>query len=42
MTPGELGYVLSHQKALALAAGCRREQGRQLVLEDDFIVSDAA
>lgn len=40
MTPGELGCVLSHAKALQLAA--ETGQGRHLILEDDFIVSDAA
>lgn len=40
MTPGELGCVLSHAKALQIAA--ETGQGRHLILEDDFIASDAA
>ena len=40
MTPGELGCTLSHQKALRMAA--ESGQGRHLILEDDFIASDAA
>lgn len=40
MTPGELGCVLSHAKALQLAA--ETGLGRHLILEDDFIASDAA
>jgi glycosyl transferase family 25 len=40
MTPGELGCLMSHEKALRLAASVG--QGRHLILEDDFIASDTA
>lgn len=40
MTPGELGCVLSHANALKMAAAS--EDAVHLILEDDFIASDAA
>lgn len=40
MTPGELGCVLSHAKALKMAAASK--DAAHLILEDDFIASDAA
>ncbi len=40
MTPGELGCALSHKKALQIAAS--HADSWHLILEDDFIVSDAA
>jgi len=40
MTPGELGCVLSHAKALKMAA--ESNHGASLILEDDFIASDSA
>lgn len=40
LTPGELGCAMSHEKALRLAATLKR--GRHLILEDDFIATDAA
>lgn len=40
MTPGELGCVLSHQKALRLAS--ESPKGIHLFLEDDFQASDEA
>jgi glycosyl transferase family 25 len=40
MTPGELGCALSHKRAWQMAAS--HGEGQHLILEDDFIVSDAA
>lgn len=40
LTPGELGCAMSHEKAWRLAATLGG--GRHLILEDDFIASDAA